>query len=147
MSKAVMELVGAKELQAALRTLAPKESKRIFKKVAVKFAAETRDALRSVEGVEEGNLKRATKSKSTKAGGAVVYVDRSGGVSGKGYHAHIHRKGTKRRTTRKGANRGVGPANVRMDRVVESQAARFVEKVGAPVLQELKALMNKAGAK
>lgn len=143
MAKPVMVLEGVKELRAALAPIAPKLAKAVFKKAATRFAAETRDALRGVEGDVTGNLRKATKSKSTKGGGAVVYVDRSGGSSGKGYHAHIHKKGAKARKTKKGGNRGASPANARMDQVLNSQAGRFLDSVGTVVLADLKARVAK----
>lgn len=143
MAKAVMVLEGVKELQRALAPIAPKAAKAVFKKAATRFAAETRDAVRSVEGDATGNLRKATKSKSTRGGGAVVYVDRSGGSSGKGYHAHIHRKGTKPRKTKKGWARGASPANVRVDKVLDSQSRRFLDSVGTVVLADLKARVAK----
>lgn len=141
MSKPIFEIVGAKELQAALKPLAPRMARAIFKKAAVKFAGQTRDALRSVEGKASGKLRRATKSKSTRSGGAVVYVD--GSITRIGY---IHRKGTKKRTSKHG-NRGTSPANVRMDQVIQSQSARFLDQVGVLVLTEIKAQVAKQRAK
>jgi hypothetical protein len=146
-SKAVFKAEGAKELMDALGGVAPKLAKRLFKKAATQFAAETRDAVRGVIEKNTGNLRKATKSKSTRSGGAVVFVDRSGGASGKGHHAHIHRQGTKARKTKKGYDRGVSPANTRVNKVLDSQSRRFIQSVGVPVINAIKAELAKRGIK
>jgi hypothetical protein len=100
-------------LDKTIKALSGKQigvAKNALKKGAVAIVGNARQELRSAIKKRTGNLSRAVKSRSTRGGGAILYVDRSGGTSGKGYHIHIVDKGTKKRATAKGRNRGTMPA-------------------------------------
>lgn len=124
----VRELLSAKTLDVAKKTA---------KKQSMAIARDMREQLRADTPVKEGVLRRATKAKSTRGGGAVVYVDRSGGASGKGYHSHIVDKGTKKRTTKAGANRGAMPAANYVEPIRARARARVANEMAPAVLAEM----------
>jgi hypothetical protein len=135
------KMVRIEGVATALEALSGKNvgiAKREVKKRAYGIARVARDRLRtaSPEG-ETGNLKRAHKAKTSRGGGATVYVDRSGGRSGKGYHYHIVAKGTGSRKTRKGANRGVMPSNNYADPILDATIASASAELSREVLDEL----------
>lgn len=95
------------------------DAKKAMKAKGLEVVRAARDDLRAKVPVlagardwkgRSGDLRRSIKAKSTRSGGAVLYADRSGGPSGKGYHIHMVDKGTKKRATKRGANRGTMPA-------------------------------------
>jgi hypothetical protein len=110
--------------------------KKSLRRRAYTIAKTARDEMRNAWPTgATGNLKKATKAKTTRGGGAVMFVDRSGGTSGKGYHNVIVDKGTKKRTTRKGANRGTMPAA----NVVAGVRARADARVNSDLIPGVKA--------
>ncbi len=112
-------------------------AKKAVKKKGMEIARATRDEMRAATPQREGILKRATKAKSTRSGGAVVYVDRSGGASGKGFHSAIVDKGTKKRATKGGANRGTMPAANYVEPVRARARARVASEMAPYVLGEI----------
>lgn len=120
-------------LQRALNRDATPFVKAVFRRVALSYARVTRDRLRAATKDTTGNLRKATKHKGTQGGGAKVYIDKSGGSSGKGYHWHLVERGSKERATRKGASRGRMPADPYVNQVTDTAASDF----GAVVLPEV----------
>lgn len=116
-------------LKEALSPQAIPLVKNAFRRASLAFAKGTRDRLRAATRKRTGNLSRAEKHKGTKGGGAKVYVDKSGGTSGRGYHWHLLERGTKSRKTRKGAARGKMPASPYVNQVTDDAAARFNSEI------------------
>lgn len=96
---ASLELQGFKELAAALRDVSRSEVRRILRRTYTALAGELRDAVREAAPKKTGDLARSIKSrsKSDKGGNvyAELYVDRSGGRSGRGHHFHFVEHGTR----------------------------------------------------
>lgn len=96
---ASVQLEGFKELAAALRDVSRAEVRRILRRTYTALGAKLRDAVREAAPVRTGDLKRSIKSRSRndRAGNvyAEVYVDRSGGRSGRGHHFHLVEHGTR----------------------------------------------------
>ena len=88
-----MRIEGDKELKRTLKTVSPAEANRIAKRTVTVLARRVRDVARGRAPVDEGNLKRATKSRRARGSrdeaAAEVWVDRSGGRSGQGQHWHL----------------------------------------------------------
>lgn len=116
-------------LQEALSAKAIPLVKNAFRRAALGYAKQTRDRLRAATKKHTGNLSRAEKHKGTKGGGAKVYVDKSGGTSGRGFHWHLVERGSKGRRTRKGANRGKMPASPYVNQVTDAAADRFAAEI------------------
>jgi hypothetical protein len=140
-----LSLEGAVSLKQALSGARVGDAKKAVKKKALEIVREARDSLRSKTPVRRGNLKRATKAKSIRGGGAVAYVDRTGGSSGKGYHIHIVDKGTKKRATKTGANRGT-MAGINYVEPIRARAAQRVATELVPAVLEAVAAGIKQGA-
>lgn len=135
--KVTAELLTNERVKALLSGKTLDVAKKAVKKKGMEIARDTRDALRAATPVREGRLRRATKAKSTRGGGAVVYVDRSGGASGKGFHSHLVDKGTQKRTTKGGANRGTMPAANYVEPIRDRARARVASELAPFVLAEL----------
>jgi len=88
-----VKIHGLSDLQATLETLMPREAKNILRRTTLKIASTLRDEIRKKAPVYTGNLRRSIKSKRDRGTPtnitASVYVDKSGGRSGKGYHWHL----------------------------------------------------------
>lgn len=143
-------------IDGMIRALEPaphiKYAKAAARTAFYRFAAETRDKLRSAtpRGAT-GNLKRATKAKSMAGGGAKVYISRDGSTSGRGYHSHIVEKGTKARRTKKGASRGTMPAANYQEPILQQARGDFdrsvVKRLEAALRARLIAEIRKARSK
>lgn len=112
-------------------------AKNMARKRFVRFAGEVREDMRRGAPKDFGDLKKAVKSRSTRSGGAQVYVDKKRAphwyVSGEG--------GTKDRKTKKGAARGrvkqkqwIEPARMRAK-------VRFRADVLEPAMKDMKDLL------
>ena len=100
MARAATRIDGLDELRKTLRDVSPAEGTRIGRRTVTRIAREVRDAVRQRTPVQTGNLRRAIKSKRSRGmpgeAEAEVYVDRSGGRSGSGYHWHLLEFGTRK---------------------------------------------------
>lgn len=89
---------GADVLKKTLKDVSPAEGSRIGRRTVTRIAREVRDDVRQRAPVQTGNLRRSIKSKRTRGrpgeAEAEVYVDRSGGRTGSGYHWHLIEFGT-----------------------------------------------------
>ena len=98
MASTGVTIEGAKELKKTLKDVSPAEGARIGRRTVTRIAREVRDAVRQRAPVQTGSLRRSIKSKRTRGrpgeAEAEVYVDRSGGRSGSGYHFHFLEWGT-----------------------------------------------------
>lgn len=112
--------------------------KNAFRRDSLEYARQTRDKLRAATKKKTGNLSRAEKHKGTKGGGAKVYVDKSGGTSGRGYHWHLVERGSKVRKTRKGANRGKMPASPYVNQVIDKAAAEFATDIVPRIVAQVR---------
>lgn len=99
-----VKIEGMDELQATLKDVLPREARNILRRTTLKIASNVRDVVRQRSPVDTGNLKKSIKSKRDKGTPtnitASVYVDKSGGKSGKGYHYHFVEFGTVKMTAR-----------------------------------------------
>jgi hypothetical protein len=129
-------------LKAALSPTMIPLVKNAFRAESLGYARETRDKLRANTPKLEGNLRKATKHKGTKGGGAKVYIDKSGGNSGRGFHWHLVQKGSKQRKTKKGANRGVMPAAPYINQVTDAAAQGFTSTVVPRVVARIRRKME-----
>lgn len=88
-----VKIIGLQDLQVLLQETMPREANNIMRRTTAGIAAEVRADIRQKAPVQTGNLKRSIKSKRDKGrrgvASASVYVDRSGGKSGRGYHWHL----------------------------------------------------------
>lgn len=94
-----VEVLGIKELTKTLTKVSPAEASRIARRTVTRVARDVRDAARQRAPVgPTGNLRRSIKSRRAKGSRsraeAEVWVDRSGGKSGRGYHWHLVEFGT-----------------------------------------------------
>lgn len=112
--------------------------KNAFRRASLEYAREVRDDLRAATPVLTGNLRRATKHKSTQGGGAKVFVDKSGGGSGRGYHWHLLERGTKARRTKKGASRGAMPAQPYINAITDRAALAFVSQIVPKLIAQVR---------
>ena len=100
MARAATRIDGLDELRKTLRDVSPAEGARIGRRTVTRIAREVRDAVRQRAPVQTGSLRRSIKSKRTRGrpgeAEAEVYVDRSGGRSGSGYHWHLLEFGTRK---------------------------------------------------
>lgn len=103
--------------------------KNAFRRASLEYAKDTRDKLRGATKKTTGNLAKAEKHKGTKGGGAKVYIDKSGGTSGRGFHWHLVERGSKDRKTRRGAGRGKMPASPYINQVIDQAAAEFASAI------------------
>ena len=101
MPKGEIEILGLKEIERTLESAMPKHARRIGRRAITRLGREVRDDARQRAPVgATRNLVRSIKSR--RKGGrrdreeAAVYVDRSGGRSGKGYHWHLLEFGTRK---------------------------------------------------
>ena len=98
MARSATRIDGIDELRKTLRDVSPAEGTRIARRTVTRIAREVRDATRNRAPVDSGSLRRSIKSKRSRGGPgeaeAEVYVDRSGGRSGSGYHFHLLEWGT-----------------------------------------------------
>lgn len=113
-------------------------AKKIGRKVFYRFVAQERGTLRTMVPVREGRLRRAVKARTTRAGGAQVYVDKSLAP-----HFHMPESGTKDRATKKGWRRGKVTAKPYLAPWRKNAQARYHNEVVQPLLQELMAAVNK----
>lgn len=99
-----VKIEGMDELQATLKDVLPREARNILRRTTLKIASQVRDVVRQRAPVDTGNLKKSIKSKRDKGTPtnitASVYVDKSGGKSGKGYHYHFVEFGTVKMSAR-----------------------------------------------
>lgn len=137
-NKVTMKLEG---LDKALEALSGKNvgvAKREVKKRAYGITRTTRDRLRAASPVgATKNLRKSHKARTTRSGGAEVFVDRSGGPSGKGYHIHIVTEGTSKRATKAGANRGTMPADDYVSPIVEAAQTQVRTEMSPEVLDAI----------
>ena len=88
-----VKIEGLEELRETLEKTMPREAKNILRRTTLKIASTLRDEVRKKAPVYTGNLRRSIKSKRDRGTPtnitASVYVDKSGGRSGKGYHWHL----------------------------------------------------------
>jgi hypothetical protein len=133
-----MDKSSLEKLQRSLSLVDTKTAKNTLKRAVTAAAAQVRDNLRAVEPRRTGGLAKGTKSRSTRGGGAEVY-----GEHPRAAHAHIVRKGTKDRKTRKGQNRGAMPSNAAMQGVLDRAGAGYADSVLANVSNDLVRLFEK----
>lgn len=88
-----VKIEGLEELRETLEKTMPREAKNILRRTKLKIASTLRNEIREKAPVYTGNLRRSIKSKRDRGTPtnitASVYVDKSGGRSGKGYHWHL----------------------------------------------------------
>lgn len=113
-------------------------AKRLHKKITTAFAARERQVLRGQAPTDSGKLKKAVKSRSTRSGGAAVYVDKR-----KAPHFYFVEAGTKERQTKKGAKRGKVNAKPWIAPWRKAAHARYKSEVLEPLVGELKAAITK----
>lgn len=94
-----LRIEGVKEVTETLKDVSPAEANRIAKRTVTRIARDVRDDVRArAPKGPTGNLRRAIKSRRTRGAQgqaeAEVWVDRSGGRSGRGYHWHLIEFGT-----------------------------------------------------
>ena len=99
MAKGGVTIEGMKALKETLTQVSPREATNIAKRTNTKVRNLVRDRVR--ERAPKGrtrNLVKSIKAKSAKGGRdrveGVVWVDKSGGKTGKGYHWHLIEFGT-----------------------------------------------------
>ena len=99
-----VKIEGLEELRETLEQTMPREAKNILRRTTLKIASTVRNEVRKKAPVDTGNLRRSIKSKRDRGTPtnitASVYVDKSGGKSGKGYHYHFVEFGTVKMTAR-----------------------------------------------
>lgn len=100
--KGGMAIEGGEYLRRTLRDVSPAEGRRIARRTVTRVARIVRDATRDRAPVVTGTLRRSIKSRRAKAAPdeaiGEVYVDRSGGRTGRGYHWHFVEFGTRHHT-------------------------------------------------
>jgi HK97 gp10 family phage protein len=88
-----VKIEGMKEAQEMLKGVMPREARNIMRRTTFKVAGVVRQEIRDKAPVLTGNLKRSIKAKRDRGTkntfSSTVYVDRSGGRSGRGYHWHL----------------------------------------------------------
>jgi HK97 gp10 family phage protein len=93
-----MRVEGIKAVEKTLRDVSPAEGRRIARRTVTRVAREVRDKVRQRAPKDEGNLRKAIKSRRAKGSRdraeAEIWVDKGGGPSGKGYHWHLIEFGT-----------------------------------------------------
>jgi HK97 gp10 family phage protein len=147
------------KIKAALSPAMIPLAKKTFRRESARFMARVRDQARAHAPINKGptratkratkpgNLKRAIKSKGTQGGGAKLYVDKSGGSSGLGFHWHLVERGTTARKTKKGASRGTMPAAPFLNAVIDEAAARAEHDLIQTTVAAVREQFTKAGAK
>lgn len=136
--KVSMKLEGLDKALEALSGRNVGVAKREVKKRAYGIARTTREKLRAAAPVgATKNLRKSHKAKTTRGGGAEVFVDRSGGPSGKGYHIHIVTEGTVQRRTKRGANRGSMPADDYVSPIIDAAQDQVRTELAPEVLAEI----------
>ncbi len=138
-----MELLGLAAVVRSISGARVGDAKKAVKAKALEITRGAREELRAATPVDKGNLRRATKAKSTRSGGAVLYTDRSGGSSGKGQHVHMVDKGTKGRSTKKGRSRGTMPAANYIEPVRARARARVNSELIPAVMSALQSGFKK----
>lgn len=113
-------------------------AKKVFKRVAYAFAARQRDKLRASAPKDTGKLKRAVKARTTRAGGAAVFVDKK-----RAPHFFFPEAGTKARANKKGANRGKVNATPYIEPWRKQAQDAVSSEITRPLLAELKAQVLK----
>lgn len=113
-------------------------AKKIMKRLAYRFASQERDKLRSAAPKDQGKVRKAVKARTTRAGGAAVFVDKK-----RAPHFYFVEAGTKVRRNKKGANRGKVNARPWIKPWREQAKARVVEEVTQPLVRELAAEVRK----
>jgi hypothetical protein len=108
-------------------------AKKIHKRLSYKFAREERDKLRSSAPDRSGKTRKAVKARTTRSGGAAVFVDKR-----RAPHFYFVEAGTKKRRTKAGANRGSVDARPWIKSWRESAKARVASEVVTPLLNEVK---------
>lgn len=142
MSKPV-EVFGLPEVQDMLANVLPREAINITRRATAGIAADVRKDVRQKAPKRTGDLKRSIKSKRDRApkgkASASVYVDRSGGKSGRGYHWHL---------VEFGARGGEMPAQPFVVPTVEQWRPKipslYRERVGKELERELEKRAKKA---
>lgn len=94
-----MRIEGIEALTKTLVDISPAEARRIARRTVTSVARLVRDRVRANAPVgKTGNLRKSVKSRRSKGSrdeaSAEVWVDQSGGRSGKGYHWHFVEFGT-----------------------------------------------------
>lgn len=97
-----VKIHGLKELEKTLAQTLPQEAYNITRGAVFDIAAILRDKMKERVPVREGDLKRSIKAKRNRGTRtkleASVIADKSGGRSGRGYHAHFIEFGTVKMT-------------------------------------------------
>lgn len=93
-----VQVLGLEQVKKTLKDVSPAEGRRIARRTVTRVAREVRDQVRQRAPVDSGNLRKSIKSRRAKGSPdraeAEVWVDKSGGRSGKGYHWHLVEFGT-----------------------------------------------------
>lgn len=108
-------------------------AKKLHKKLSYKFVREERDKLRSSAPDRTGKVRKAVKARTTRSGGGAVFVDKR-----RAPHFYFVEAGTKKRRTKKGANRGSVDARPWIKPWREKARARVRTDVMEPLVAELK---------
>lgn len=91
-------VIGLPDAQKMLKVLLPREARNVSRRAVTRVAAILRDEARKRVRVDTGGLKRSIKSRRTRGtrdqAEAKLYMDRSGGRSGKGSRWHFIEYGT-----------------------------------------------------
>lgn len=112
--------------------------KKAVKQKALEIVRAAREELRSKVPVKSGGTRRSQKAKSTRGGGAVLYSDRSGGASGKGQAINVIDKGSKKRVTKRGKNRGEMPAAHILEPIRTKARARVIAELNPFVIEAVR---------
>lgn len=107
-------------------------AKKIMKRLAYRFAAQERTKLRAATPKDQGKLRKAVKARTTRSGGAAVFVDKK-----RAPHFYFPEAGTKQRRNKAGANRGKVTARPYIKPWREAAKARVVTEVTQPLMHEL----------
>lgn len=88
-----VHIEGADHIRKTLKDVSPAEGRRIARRTVTRVARIVRDTTRERAPYLTGALRRSIKSRRAKGERdeaiGEVYVDRSGGRSGRGYHWHL----------------------------------------------------------
>jgi hypothetical protein len=127
-----MDKTGLADLHFILNGLNKKDAKNAARRTFAALARDVRQELKGVEPKRTGGLKRGTRSRVTRGGGAIVY-----GQHPEAAHAAIVRKGTKARKTRKGYARGSMPDNKAMQNVLSRAATEYPRRAAQQLAKEV----------
>jgi HK97 gp10 family phage protein len=93
-----VSIEGMEDLQETLKTVMPREAKNILRRTTFAVATTVRDKVKARAPKKTGALMKSIKAKRNKGTrtemSASVVADRSGGRTGRGFHAHFLEFGT-----------------------------------------------------